>query len=58
MKETFEQHGCTWEVIRRYQLTDEYMAEHDLVYKNRITVRCIKSNGVTPVGTIEDRAER
>lgn len=57
MKETFELHGCTWEVIRRYQLTDQEMFMHDLSYRNRITIRCIKSNGVIPVGFTEDYAD-
>lgn len=55
-KETFERFGCIWEVVERYELTDEYMKEHDLYYKNRIKVKCIKSNGVVPVGMIEDYA--
>lgn len=57
MKETFERFGCTWEVVRRYQLDDEYMQEHNLWHKNRITICCIKSNGVIPVGFVSDYAD-
>lgn len=57
MKETFERCGCTWEVVRRYQLTDEYMKAHQLFFRNRIELRCIKSNGVIPLGFVMNCAE-
>lgn len=57
MKETFERGGCTWEVVRRYQLTDEYIKEHNLYYHNRITIRCIKPNEFIPEGFVMDYAD-
>ena len=57
MKETFERGGCTWEVVRRYQLTDEYMREHNLYYRNRITIRCIKPSEFIPTGFVMDYAD-
>lgn len=57
MKEIFEMYGCTWEVINRYQLTDEYMKEHGLYYRNRITIRCIKGNGFIQPGFVQDFAD-
>lgn len=55
--ETFIRGGCTWEVVKRYRLTREYMKKYELVYENRITVKCILSNGVIPVGFIMDYAD-
>lgn len=54
---TYENFGCTWEVIRRYRMPDEIIREFQLWYPNRITVRCIRSNGVIPVGEIRDFAD-
>lgn len=51
-----EMFGCKWEVVERYQLSDEYMKEHSLFYKNRIKLRCIEGNGFTQVGEIMDFA--
>lgn len=55
--ETFDNFGCTWEVIRRYRVSDDLVKEYDLWYPNRITIRCIRSNGVIPVGEIRDFAD-
>ncbi|MBE6660574.1 MAG: hypothetical protein E7605_04135 [Ruminococcaceae bacterium] len=54
INETFELYGCTWKVIDRYQLTDVELKKCDLCFKNRITIECIKSNGVIPIGQIRD----
>jgi hypothetical protein len=35
--------GKEHEVIKRYELTDEYMREHELLYKKRITVKCLET---------------
>ena len=35
--------GKEHEVIKRYELTDEYMREHKLSYKKRITVKCLET---------------
>lgn len=56
MKETFEMHGCTWEIVKRYQLTDEYMQAHDLYCRDRISIRCIKGNGYIKPGFTQDFA--
>lgn len=56
MRETYENGGCTWEIINRYQLTDEYMQEHGLYSRDRITVRCIKGNDNISPGFVMDFA--
>lgn len=48
--------GCTWEVVRRYELTDEYMIENDLYYRNRITIKCVDGNGFILPGETRDFA--
>lgn len=42
--ETVEQFGSKYIVENVYQLSDEYMKEHDLYYRNRITL--VKIEGV------------
>lgn len=56
MKETFEWHGCIWEVVKRYQLTDEYMQTHSLYSRDRVTIRCIKGNKHIKPGFVQDFA--
>lgn len=46
MNETVEFMGSKHEVIKRYQLTDEYMAEHQLFYKNRIKLRNLETGEI------------
>jgi len=41
---TIERYGSLYRVERAYQLSDEYMKEHELYYKNRITI--VKVSGV------------
>lgn len=48
--------GCKWEVVKRYELTDEYMRDHGLNNKKRITIRCVESNGFIAVGETRDFA--
>ena len=52
--ETFEMNDCIWKVIDRYQLTDKEMQKYDLIFQNRITIECITSNGIIPIGQIRD----
>lgn len=42
--ETVEQFGSKYKVENVYHLSDEYMKEHDLYHKNRVTL--VKIEGV------------
>lgn len=33
-----------WEVVKRYQVSDEFMKEHDLWYKNRMVLECVEAS--------------
>ena len=56
MKETIKRPGGTYEVIKRYQLPDEYMKAHQLFFRNRITLRCIEHVDPARVGEVIDCA--
>lgn len=57
MKEIVKFNGSTWEVIKRYQLTKEFMKAHQLFFKNRITLRCIESGNPALIGQVVNVAE-
>lgn len=58
MKNIIELFGCTWKVLERYTVSDEDMKEHELFFKNRIKIQCIKTNEFSfiKVGDIIDHA--
>ena len=57
MKETFERLGCQWEVVKRYRISETEARKAQLIYRDRIRIRCIRSNGFIPVGHEEDYAD-
>lgn len=56
MTKQFEQFGCVWKVVKRYELSDEYMKENNLFHKNRVTIECVKGNGFILPGEVRDFA--
>ena len=57
MKETFESSGCLWEVVKHYRISEAEAREAQLIYRDRIRIRCIRSNGCIPVGFEADYAD-
>ena len=44
--DTVYMYNGSYEVSNIYQISEEYMKEHNLCYKNRITLKCIKNGEI------------